>query len=302
MLDELLGRAELKSRVETLEAEVESLEAQRDAESERRAEAVRERQAAEERVNRLQDRIAELEDRVEREAAEDDGSSPTPAESVPLRGARLVEVLDRLDSVRTDPEGALTAFVDEAAAVPDDVTDALGDRVAAVRRAAPCLVCADDAALVGAALVPPVSPSPFATWSDGFALDRAWFRPRPGDVLAVVRGDVFALGRYDGEGDCERVAGFTSDVKGDHSKGGFSQARFERRRDAQIAEHVERSEAAIAEQDAERLFLAGERTVLDDLDPAVAPTASRPVDATGDPDEVLATADRAFWTTRLTPL
>ena len=64
MLDDLLGRTELKERIAELEAERERLQAQLDAERERRSDAARARQDAEERVNRLEDRIADLEGKV----------------------------------------------------------------------------------------------------------------------------------------------------------------------------------------------------------------------------------------------
>jgi len=82
---------------------------------------------------------------------------------------------------------------------------------------------------VSAALTPPIEPAPFDRWSDRFRLDESWFRPTGRFAFALVRSDTFALGVYEGD---ERVAfeGFTSDVKEAHSKGGFSQGRFERRR------------------------------------------------------------------------
>ena len=100
MLDKLLGRAELKARIEELEDENHHLERQLDAESDRRADAVSDKQAAEERINRLEDRITELEDRVERsQQREEHGREPRRTES--LRGDRLDSVLDRLESVST---------------------------------------------------------------------------------------------------------------------------------------------------------------------------------------------------------
>jgi len=83
---------------------------------------------------------------------------------------------------------------------------------------------------VSAALTPPIEPAPFDRWSDRFRLDESWFRPTGRFAFALVRSDTFALGVYEGD---ERVAfeGFTSDVKEAHSKGGFSQGRFERRRE-----------------------------------------------------------------------
>ncbi|WP_121820457.1 Vms1/Ankzf1 family peptidyl-tRNA hydrolase [Halostella salina] len=293
MLDELLGRAALKERIDELEEEKRHLERQLEAESERRADAVSARQDAEERVNRLEDRVAELEDRVERAGGDDDAALDYRGVEE-LRGDRLAAVLDRLASVDAGPEGALTAMVDGT--VPDAVREVFGDRAPLVDRAGPCLAVTDDAGVVSAAFDPPVAPDTFAAWDDGFELDREWFLPTGRFAFAVVRADLFALGEYDGR---ERVAttAFESDVKGNHSKGGFSQARFERRRDEQVADHVERAEAALADRDADRLVLVGESTVLDDVDAEATATAA--VDATGDPEDALEEAFYDFWTTTL---
>ncbi|WP_135821375.1 Vms1/Ankzf1 family peptidyl-tRNA hydrolase [Halostella litorea] len=293
MLDELLGRAALKDRIDELEEEKRHLERRLEAESERRADAVSARQDAEQRVNRLEDRIAELEDRVER-AGDGDAAAAEFRGVEELRGDRLAAVLDRLDSVDAGEEGAMTAMVGDE--VPAAVREAFGDRAALVDRASPCLAVTDDAGLVSAALAPPVAPAAFAAWDDGFRVEREWFLPTGEFAFALVRSDLFALGEYDGR---ERTAttAFESDVKGSHSKGGFSQARFERRRDEQVAEHVERCEAALADRDADRLILVGEHTVLDDVDAEAAATAA--VDATGDPEDALDEAFYDFWTTTL---
>jgi len=288
MLDDLLGRTELKAHIEELEEEVYHLERRLEAEQERRVEAVSARQAAEERVNRLEDRIADLEGRLEgEEAAAAIGFRRTED----LRGERCASVLDRLDSVTAGPEGVLTAMVE---AVPEDAADLLGDRAPLVSRAAPCLLVVDDAGVLAAALDPPVAPDPFREWSVSPALDRSWFLPEGRFALALVRADLFAIGEYDGD---ERVAveGFESDVKSDHSKGGFSQGRFERIRDEQISDHLDRCRTAIEDRDADRLYVVGDRQVLGEFEDA---DATAPVDATGDPEDALADAFRDFWTTR----
>jgi len=299
MLDQLLGRAELKERVDDLREDKRHLERQLDAEQERRSEAATARQEAEQRVNRLEDRIAELEDRVERTASDGDDAALDFRGVETLRGDRLEAVLDRLDSVSTGSEAALTAMVgDDDRDLPEAVTEAFGDHAPLVGRAAPCLAVTDDVGLVSAALAPPVTPEGFVAWDDGFDLDREWFVPTGTFALAVVRSDLFALGTYEGR---ERVdfEGFDSDVKADHSKGGFSQGRFERRRDAQIDEHLERCEDAVDDALAEvdRLYVTGETTLLGEF--ADRADATRAVDATGDPEDALADAFRSFWTTRL---
>jgi peptide subunit release factor 1 (eRF1) len=295
MLDELLGRAELKDRIATLEEELRHRERELEAERERRSEAVSDRQAAEERVNRLEDRIADLEGATERLRGEA-GGERSFARTEGLRGDRRRAVLDRLESVATDPEGALTAYVADGSDLPEQVRDAFGDRAALVGRAAPCLALTDDAGPVSACLTVPDPPDPFAEWGEGFAIERERLEPRGRFALALVRSDLFALGVYEGD---ERVAlqGFDSDLKSQHSKGGFSQARFERLRDAQVDDHVERCETALEDLDAERLYVVGERTVLDAFDARADATAT--VDATGDPEEALDDAFREFWTVRL---
>jgi len=114
--------------------------------------------------------------------------------------------------------------------VPDAVRAAFGDRTERVTGAAPCLATTDDAGLLSACLSVPVPPEPFHGWDDHVQLERSWFEPTGEHTVALVRSDLFALGEYDGR---ERTAfhGFDSELKSQHSKGGFSQSRFERLRD-----------------------------------------------------------------------
>jgi peptide subunit release factor 1 (eRF1) len=292
MLDELLGRAELKERIEELEEENHHLERRAEAEEERRAEAASKRQDAEERVNRLEDRIADLEGRLERAQGVDSERSLRGTED--LRGARLDEVLSRLRSVETEPEGALTAMVTED--VPESVRNAFDDGAHLVDDVRPCLALTDDAGLVSAALRPPMPPEPFAEWDSTFRLEEEWFLPTGRFAFALVRSDLFAIGEYDGS---ERRSAETieSDVMNAHSKGGFSQARFERRRDQQIDAHLERCREAVADRDAETLVVVGEKTVVSEFRDVA--DVTRPSDAGGDPDEALAEAFYEFWTARL---
>ncbi|WP_436903231.1 Vms1/Ankzf1 family peptidyl-tRNA hydrolase [Halovenus halobia] len=297
MLDDLLGRTELKERIAELEAEAEDLQAQLDAEQQRRADAVTDRQQAQRRANKLDDRVTELQDRVDR--LEDETHSAEYRNEARLRGRQLTEILDRLDSVQTGAEGALTAYVPDEHDLPPEVREQFGDRAPLVARAAPCLVVADDADLVGACLRPPVAPEPFVEWGEEFRIDREWFQPHGQYTLALVRSDLFAMGTYDGD---ERTGfhGFDSALKSQHSKGGFSQGRFERLRDEQIDSHLERCRAALAEREADRLYLVGERSVLGEVDDLA--TVTKAVDATGDPEEALGEAAEQFWSVQLRTL
>lgn len=300
MLDELFGRAELKDRIEELEDDKHHLQRQLAAESERRSDAVSDKQAAEERVNRLEDRIAELEDRVDQqETSEEMDREARRAES--LRGDRLDEVLSRLESVTTGPEGALSAAVTDAdAGLPDAVTTAAGDAAQVVRGVAPTIYYTDDAGLVSVGLRPPIMPEAFTEWAESFRIDREWFQPTGRLLFAVVRADVCAVGVYEGD---NRITfeGFESSVKSDHSKGGFSQDRFERIRDEQIDEHLTETRETIdtlLETNApETVIITGEQAVVGELDDLADHTAS--TDAGGDPEDAIEHGFADFWTTRL---
>lgn len=297
MLDDLLGRTELKERIETLEDEKDHLERQLDAEQERRADAVTDRQEAQRQVNRLEDRVAELEDRVERLRSDD--SAVSFRREATVRGSRLDELISRLESIETGPEGLLTAYVQDGHDLPEAVRNGFGDRAPLVARSAPCLAVTDDAGLLGACLSVPVSPEPFAEWDERAHVDRSWFQPRGSYTLALVRSDLFAMGTYEGE---ERIAfhGFDSDLTSQHSKGGFSQARFERLRDEEIADHLDRCRAALEERTTDRLYVAGERSVVWEV--AGGADVTQPVDATGDPEPALDDALEEFWTVQVRSL
>ncbi len=303
MLDELLGRAELKAQIEELTEDKRHLQRQLDAESERRADAVSDRQAAEERVNRLEDKIAELEDRVARSERDTEaGREPRGTET--LRGDRLDAVLSRLESIDCGAEGALSAVVDDGdEPLPETVGDAAGDCAFTLRNAAPLIYYTDDAGVVSAGLRPPIMPEPFVSWQRTFRVDPGWFRPVGRLVFGVVRADICAVGVYD-EGHRIGFDGFESDVKSDHSKGGFSQGRFERIRDQQIDDHLGECavlvETQIRENDPDRVILTGERAVLSELS-ELADHTDR-TDAGGKPEAALEHAFADFWTTRLVRL
>ena len=292
MFDELFGRAELKERIETLEDEISQLEDHLEAEQKRRKDAVTDRQAAERRVNELEDKVTQLQDRIERLQAGE--RSVDYRRRGQLSPARTETVLDRLLSIESDEQGILTAVIADGHEIPQAVREGFDERAALVSRAAPCLAVIDDAGMVSVAFDVPNPPEPFAKWDDSVEIDRSWFEPTGQFTLALVRSDLFAMGVYEGR---ERTAfhGFDSELKSNHSKGGFSQSRFERIRDGQIDTHLERCQEALKERPADApLFVVGERSVLGAVADAADATAA--VDATGDPVPALNRAFESFWT------
>jgi len=304
MIDELLGRTELKNRIEELKEEKHHLQRQLDAESDRRADAVSDKQQAEAQINRLEDKITELEDKLERTQTADDADTRKPRGTDSVRGERLVEILQRLGSFKTEPEGALTAVVEnEELPLSREIRSTAGDCGPLVRSAAPTIYYTDDAGLVSVCLRPPIMPEAFTEWESEFTITDSWFRPTGRLVFGVLRADVFAVGVYE-DGERLEYAGFETDVKSDHSKGGFSQGRFERIRNEQIDQHLKKARELLVETrteaDPDRTILTGGKSVLSELAALADHTAT--TDAGGKPRAALEDAFVDFWSTRVVQL
>ncbi len=290
-LDAILGREQLKERIAELEDERERLEAQLEAEQSRRQDAVRARQSAEERVNALEDRVAGLEGELEERSG--DAADPTWSRVEQLQVGAVGDILTLLESVETVPEGMLSAAVEDT--LPEQLRAVLGETAALVERATPCLCYFDDHGTVRAVLAPPRPPEPFVAWAGTARIDRSWFLPEDRLTFALVRSDLFAFGRIDDAtptfGD-----GFESDVMGRHSKGGFSQSRFERRRSDQVDEHLEQCREVLEDVEGE-LILVGDRKAVGRLRDLASDAGT--VDASGEPATAFQQAFREYWTTQL---
>ncbi len=298
MLDTLLGRAGLKERINELEQELASCQEELDrmdskhtAADRRRREAIREAQVAQEERSRLEDRIEQLTDELDRVR---EGHEVSYRGRHRLDRGTMATVLALLESVETEPEELFTGMVTDGGTTA--ITEHFGDRRALVSGAAPSLCLFDSQGLIEIAMDPPLPPAPFEHWGDEFRLERSWFLPTDSFPFAVVRADLFAMGRFDGE-TLGYLDGFESEVMGRHSKGGFSQARFERRREEQIDQHLDRCRRHLGSVDTDRLILAGSREALDRL--AIDSRLHVPVDASGSPRSALETAFEEVWTTTM---
>lgn len=290
MLDELLGKAELKNKISELQEERDQLQNQLEAAQQRRKEATRAKQEAEETINRLEDRITELEDRVQR--AESQETTLSFRDQYELRGDQLEKVLDRLTSYNaTDEELITTMIIDD---IPEIVRSRVGNRVELIRRATPCVVFLDNMSLIELTLTPARSPDTFVTQDNTFSFERSWFEPTGAYTFGLIRSDIFAVGRYE-HGECKRIEGFNSNIDNKHSKGGFSQKRFERRREEQISDHLTEAKELLSSFKDDTVILVGHHQLLSNFD--VDTTAT--VDVTGDPKEALREAHNEFWTIKL---
>jgi hypothetical protein len=93
------------------------------------------------------------------------------------------------------------------------------------------------------------------------------------DILEFFRKEKFWVTLSSGNtsiyreksGKVKEVESIKSRVNREHSKGGFSQGRFERKRDEQIQSHVEDVKKELEELDEENLYLLGEKNLCKEL-------------------------------------
>jgi len=305
MLDNLLGKTQLKERIQELGEEVDSLEERLESAERKRKNAVTEKQDADRRVNELETKVEELQDKLEREKEDEEAKLDFRlAEAV--RGRHLESVLSVLRTAEARGEDLTTVRVAPGDRHPNEFepeTDALFRDIESKTG----VVCfGDEAAVLRVALAPPVriketevSHGPtFDPPEDAFDLGGT-------HAVAVVRSDEYAGGVY-ADGDRVALSSKSTDIKSKHSKGGFSQGSFERARDEEVKKHVRDSadefESVVARHEVDRAFVAGESriadTFADELSMRV-PVSTRSTDARGSGEELLRRGYRTVESARL---
>lgn len=248
MFDRLLGRGgddeekqELRRKLEKTETRLEAAEAQRDKAEKRRQEAASEKQEAQRRVNVLEDRVTGLESELERlrEGAGDEAEGFSRVVTVEME-----HLLHRLGSYAARSDDLVTLISPDLSG--EDVLDDLdGDLAAAKRFERDGVLYHDEAGVLSCVVKPPtLRADPAVRYGDRFDTDPVDLTElRRNHVLCFVRSDESAVARFR-DGDLEEFRHLSADVKSKHTKGGFSQKRFERLREEQVKKHVEDTERA----------------------------------------------------------
>jgi hypothetical protein len=252
-------KKQLEDRIGELEDELESMEERYEAEKERRSELARKKQQAEEKLNRL-------EDREEPEEGEEDVDEDTRERELDrIEFQEAYQLLQRLDSVESPEDDLLTVYSPERV---DDVGDFRGLKNAATPEQMDVLRENDSFAVFIEPDREPVLLKTRPVFAGEWSLDSE-FETSPlldfiesEKVFALVSAGETRIFRESG-GDYEQIERVKSRVDRQHSKGGFSQDRFERKRDEQVDQHLEEVEEALQER--ENVYLLGDRRLCEDL-------------------------------------
>ena len=258
---DLLGRKRREEEIGELRSKVALLEEERDSlalQIERRDEKIRKMTAAQQEASlalkAAEQRIAALQEEGSEDGGEEKGRPKPEEKSWTLKPREVARLLDRLDEIRSKDDDLLSALV-PAGSMGSDLHPGAEEMI---RRAGSDRGVAvfSDPLLFTIGLVPPF---PIKKEVTAFA---STFRTGPLRemldtpvlVVAVHAGETLlglALGR---EGFIEEAV-VKSTVKEKHTKGGWSQRRFERLREEDIRQH-----AALVSERLESL-LEGRRSI-----------------------------------------
>ncbi len=232
---------ELRAREDELTGRIEELEKRLEKEQQRAREAAAAKQDAEERVNRLEDKITSLKDRID---PSQDGSTVT-TDHHDLDVSQTTELIDNLERLSYRSSKAATIYIRPERSVIDSET---GEMVL------------KDPHLLRHAIVPPIPFQESASYqASGFMVDTIEEMLQDRYCLIHLTAGGSGVGLIEG-GEIIEAAIIDADIKAQHTKGGYSQKRFERRRKEQVQEHltdVMEAAGSLLEEGYRELFLAG---------------------------------------------
>lgn len=283
---------ELEERLSDREKRIEELEADL-------SEAVTEKQSAYEERNQLSDKVTQLEDKIQsQENDEEEVLSIQDIQSKSIKGEENIREFVRILSSIEYSRGNAKTIGFESNDSKISEYERFNNEL--IRRISPVTVFEGSLGIIRMAVETPIEPRSSDDYGDSFDINRKLFGPSENLVFGVIRSDMFAVGLYNGW-ECTTVETVKSNVKGKHSKGGFSQSRFEESREKQIDEHVENCRDVLenVSDNASDTILVGSRQIISRFEDEVDYIATS--DARGDPGSALEQAFRNFWSVTVYP-
>lgn len=237
---DLFGKKKFEDRIVELESLVSKLTGEKlelASNLEKREEKIRKLTSAYQEAN-LALKAAELKassSSVVSEKAEEETKVGQTVHGLRLRPTEMDKLLERLDAIRSPEDDLLTAYLKSPVDLPSEA-----EKLAASIKSERGMAVLHCPFIFTLALVPPlpVKQSP-PTFSSAFQLDQLWdFMETPVLVISAHAGDTF-IGLALTKSDFEIQERVESPVKEKHSKGGWSQRRFERLREEDIRNHAD---------------------------------------------------------------
>ncbi|WP_414837482.1 Vms1/Ankzf1 family peptidyl-tRNA hydrolase [Candidatus Nanosalina sp. VS9-1] len=259
---------QLEDKIEQLEEELEASKNEKEkfqerfeAEKERRSDLSRKKQEAEEKLNKLQQK---LENRPQKNDKQEEKREDRNRD-IELGFEEVMRGLEKTSTVNSDEEDLLTVYsgknsLDDLKALKNSVSQEVFTEI---QKDGSSVVFTDEKFFRWKIRTRPFLES---FWSLGKNF-------RPGKILDFVEKEKYWVLASMGEteifreasGSFEKVDRVKTRVNRKQKKGGFSQGRFERKREEQISGHVKKVNEALKEISGE-IFVLGDKRLCEDID------------------------------------
>lgn len=305
IFDSILGREKLKDEIEDLKRRISQLEDEKadlndriDEIESKKKEAITEKQEAYREKNKMQDKVVQLEDKIDKIESQRDDNIESEQVINTFQMREIEGLVRALKNVKYKNRSARTVSILEK----KDLMDKLSStdiNVSGIDMKD--LVLIDDYGIIRCSLELPIPYNNIDHKEKTFTIQEEKFLPNDDYYFGVLRSDTFAIGRYE-KWSRVGIRSVKSRVGENHSKGGFSQSRFENLRDEQIDKHIDEVRDTIkdfCDKDL-RIIIVGEDRILDRVDDLANHTDTS--DATGSPTDSLEEAFSKFWTVKIKDL
>lgn len=248
---------ELENQVEKLKEEKESYKNRFEKSDEKRSELARKKQEAEKKINKLEDKLESVK-------SEDNIKKTENRRTWSLSELDEVEnYISRLSTYSNDRESVVSfykrsGFSETEKEYFDDLSSKELGRNESV-------ICFFDSPLISVFLKSrkffrhrfnvgeEFDFEPIKTFIE---TNKTWVVLRAGDSMIIEEEN----------GEIISVENIKDRINRQHSKGGFSQKRFERKREEQIEEHLDRVKSKLEDSSEEQIFLVGEEELCSKFD------------------------------------
>lgn len=267
---------EKKEELEELREEKESFRERFEAEKKRRSKLSTEKQEAEKKLNKLKQRL-QNKDKKRKEEHEDE----TEAYELQISFKEVKKDLEKIKSIKSDEEDLITIYKSgedfkDVKALKNSVSNKVFKEIKSGKDFA---IFTDEGFFNWM-----LETRPFfrTSWNRGEKFDTS-------KLLDFIREEKYWILASMGEtkifreaaGSFEEVERVKTRVNRKQKKGGFSQGRFERKRDEQIRDHVKKVNEKLDDLNKEEIYVLGDRRLCQDIEASYLGgfDASKPVSA-----------------------
>lgn len=253
---------ELEEKIQELEEERNRLKEKFEAEKERRSKLASEKQEAEEQKNKLQDKL-----RNQEKTGEKQKKKPGKPEWEKLEFSEARKGLEKLNSVKSPGKDLVTIYSPgRISELPDlkGLKNSLSSETYRSFSGEKNFIAFIDDSFLKTILKTRPFFQPDWNLGEKFEVEKILDFIEKEKIWVLISANKTRIFR-ESDGDFEKVEDIKNRVERKQKKGGFSQGRFERKREEQIQQHLDETREKLEELEEEEIFLLGEKNLCKDL-------------------------------------